>query len=234
MASNEALFRQCVRDIVVTMFPRDPTIMRRIMPIFKRAVRFELGKSATELDATPSVLDVGMIYAQLSDPSIAHIDLAGIERYYIRRQEPIARDLGPRVSPAELDILEVYDRLSDSNVASLDLDGLGKYHFHHKRYNTMISATTNGGRVTVVDNKNRVLFVANPNVFFGVFSEKKIKKTNVTTLADFHKFPELPGELRHRIWALAAEPRCLIGTEVCTRSLKDFPFPFSQVHIQPK
>jgi hypothetical protein len=118
-------------------------------------------------------------------------------------------------SLGEIDVLRVYFQFCSRLIGSFDLAGAEKYHFCPPRADDIFIAITEGDRVKVVEHTGRVLFAANPNVFFPIVA---IRARTVTKSVSFPQFSELPREIRHQIWTLAAEPRHLVAQEVCTSS----------------
>lgn len=117
----------------------------------------------------------------------------------------------------DLDTRAVYDRLCRLDIAGLDIAGLAeKYLFRAPSVSTVVEAIDNGNMVKIVDvTTGGTLLSINPQNFFSMTcSNRKARKKCL--LPSFTKFPELPAEMRHRIWALAAEPRYLLGSEVST------------------
>jgi hypothetical protein len=116
-------------------------------------------------------------------------------------------------SLGEIDILRIYFQFCSPLIGSFDLAGAEKYHFRPPRAGHVFIAITEGDRVKVLERTGRVLFAANPNVFFPIVA---IRARTVTKSVSFPQFSEFPREIRHQIWAIAAEPRHLVAQEVCT------------------
>lgn len=117
----------------------------------------------------------------------------------------------------ELDVVLIYDQLSNPFIESFNLAGVEKYHIRPSRPDAVIhQTTTKTGKVQIMENDGRLLFVANPNVFFPITPNRKPTMVKEPL---FRQFMQLPREIRHNIWALAAEPRHLVAREVCTASV---------------
>jgi len=127
------------------------------------------------------------------------------------------RDLYPSSNAktiGELDVVYIYDLLSNPFIESFNLAGVEKYHLRPSRPDAVVhQTTTKTGKVQVMESDGRVLFVANPNVFFPITPNRK---PNMVKEPLFCQFMQLPPEIRHKIWAFAAEPRHLVAREVCT------------------
>jgi 2EXR family len=154
--------------------------------------------------------DVREVAKQLKAQGMDSLDLS-LPVVICGKEEPqLAKSLG------ELDVLAAYSTLVGTVIDSLDLAGLNKFRFRNYKPQTVVKAVNKGRLIATVDTKGRKYFIANPNVFFPIIQNPWPMRSD---LPSFHGFKNLPTEIRHKIWALAAESRRLAATEVCTPNL---------------
>jgi hypothetical protein len=162
------------------------------------------------------------IIEQLKDKGTASLDLS-LPVAIVRHRNSSANQTQ---TLNEHNVLEANERLSSMAIASVDPAGAEEYYYRPTPANILKIATTDGSGVKITDNSGRVLMVAKPDVFRSLAP----KGRSFTTRApSFHPFRQLPPEIRHKIWAISAEPRVLVANEV--RTLKLLPYsqnsPFS-------
>lgn len=153
--------------------------------------------------------DKNDIIKHLKTKNIVALDLSLPIEIVVVEEPQLAQTLG------ELDVRSAYDRLSLVILGSIDLAGVNKYLFRKTKHKTGLKSVVKGHKVKLLDAASRIVFVANPNVFFPIFPSQWDVRPNIPA---FHQFGNLPDEIRHKIWALAAEPRHLVATEVRTHS----------------